>query len=359
MNSYKIKKLFILVIFLLISLVLVTYTKTYEKNSYYETQVIAAENMKLYSKAIKRYKEEKGLEIYDYDFHKTGLLGSSYNDFTTTLGNLEAKRTVTNPDTAALAVKIFKDAGIKNKDKVSIALTGSFTGLNIACIAASEAMDLDFTIISSAGASTYGSNQKELTFPEIIDNLYNDGYIHKNSSLVTLGGYDDIGEDISNGVKNMIIKKYKSRGLNLYINNNFSQNVSKKIEVLNGSATPSAFITVGGNVTFGDIDNPEAILKEGILTKPRNLEPFNKNKGLINYSLNQNITTISFINIKKLMSDYGMPFDPWNWENTGESIIYYSYNYNHYLIIIQLLISLIYLIYSFIFRGNNEKIYKN
>ncbi len=359
MKSYKIKNLFILVNFLLLSLLLVSYTKTYEKNSYYETQVFAADNMKLYSEAIKRYKEEKGLEIYKYDFHKTGLLGSPYNDFTTTLGNLEAKRTVTNPDTAALVVKIFQDAGIKNKDKVSIALTGSFTGLNIACIAASEAMDLDLTIISSAGASTYGSNQKELTFPEIIDNLYNDGYIHNNSSLVTLGGYSDTGEDISNNVKNLIIKKYKNRGLNLYINNNFSQNVSKKIEVINSNMNPSAFITVGGNVTFGDIDDPEAILKEGILNKSKDLEPFDKNKGLINYSLNNNITTISFINVKKLMSDYGMPFDPWTWENTGESIIYYSYHYNNYLIITLLLISLIYLIYSFKFRGNNEKLYKN
>ncbi|OLR65208.1 poly-gamma-glutamate system protein [Peptoniphilus porci] len=359
MYTYKIKKLVYIIIFLIISMLIINSTKTCEKNDYYDTQILAANNMKKYSKAVKGYKIKNGLEIYDYDFYKTGLLGSPYNEFTTTLGNLEAKRTVTNPDIAALVVKIFNDANLKSGDKVSIALTGSFTGLNLACIAASEAMNLDITIISSMGASTYGSNQPQLTFPDIIDNLFNDGYIKENSSLVTLGGYDDVAYDIPDTIKNKVIENYKDRKLNIYINDNFNENVLKKIEVLNSNGNPSAFITIGGNFSFGDNDGSEIVLKEGILKKPKNLDPFSKNKGLINYYLNKNITTISFINIKKLMSDYGMPYDPWTWESTGKSSIYYKYSYNSFAIISVIILSTVYLIYFFKLRSCNEKIHKN
>ena len=338
---------------------IINLTKTYEKNDDYETQILATNNMKKFSQAVKDYKLSVGLPIYDYDFQKTGLLGSPYNEFTTTLGNLEAKRTVTNPDTAALVVKIFKEANIRENDNVSIALTGSFTGLNIACLAAAEAMNLDVTIISSMGSSTYGSNQSELTFPDIIDNLYKDGYIRKNSALVTLGGFNDVGDDIPNKIKNNVIQNYIDRGLNIYINDDFSKNVSQKIKVLNSKNTPTAFITIGGNLTFGDEDNSNYVLKEGILRKPGNIENFNEKKGLINYFLNKNITTISFINIKKLMSDYGMPFDPWVWDKTGKSSIYYKYSYNPYLIVTTLLVSFIYLIFFFKIRVQNGKVHKN
>ena len=63
----------------------------------------AAEKME---EALSVIRTERADLISDFDLNVTGLIGPEYADLFTSLGDLEAKRTTTNPDMAALLVHL-------------------------------------------------------------------------------------------------------------------------------------------------------------------------------------------------------------------------------------------------------------
>ena len=90
------------------------------ENKYYSEMVIAAQKDKLLQEEIFKEKLRRGIEIdKSLDKNETGLIGLEWSGITTTLGDIEAKRTSTNPDFAALLVKLFKEAGLKKGDIVA------------------------------------------------------------------------------------------------------------------------------------------------------------------------------------------------------------------------------------------------
>ncbi|MBQ3574049.1 MAG: poly-gamma-glutamate system protein, partial [Clostridia bacterium] len=156
----------------------------------------AEEIMIACSARIRSEKEDKGIVIAAEDRFQTGLIGESYSVITTTLGPIEAKRTAADSSMAALMVRMLGEAGIRAGDKVAAGFSGSFPGLNIAVLAACEAMDVEITYICSAGASTFGANQPEMTFPDMVCLLYEEGLIKTPPAAYSMGGDMDIGADM-------------------------------------------------------------------------------------------------------------------------------------------------------------------
>ena len=69
----------------------------------------AAGRMRKAIDVIAGYHETAGIEIDEtIDPNRTGLIGPEYTDLFTSLGQLEAKRTTTNPDLAALMVHLLR-----------------------------------------------------------------------------------------------------------------------------------------------------------------------------------------------------------------------------------------------------------
>ena len=353
-KNLRILKLLPLGLLLLLSLLLTYLTSSLEKNSYYEDQLLARNLMKDYMQAVKGYKAEKNIPIYDYDYFNTGLLGDDYNDFTTSLGNLEAKRTSANPDMAALVVKMFHQINLEPKNHVAVGLSGSFPGLNLAVIAAGEAMDLDYTIISSYGASTFGANQEGLSFPVILDRLHKDGYTKFNSDIVSLGGDDDtLSEKPADFIKK-ITDQYEELGLNIYVESDFNKNVEDKIRFYEKKDV-DAYIAVGGNITFLGIHEKDLAKKQGILNHSRlRTEKYSYDYGIIDYFLLKDIPTIHLLNIKKIVADYGLPFDPISLPQEGQSNVYFKKVYKKYPAFISLGISALYLLYIAKDRYRND-----
>ena len=75
----------------------------------------AARLMQEAEREIYRCQQKVGLapEKNPFDPMKTGLIGLESSPLTTTLGQLEAKRTTTNPALAALLVRLLRQAGVK------------------------------------------------------------------------------------------------------------------------------------------------------------------------------------------------------------------------------------------------------
>lgn len=339
-------KLLPAIIILIIGLAFTLSNKTIEKNPYYDLQIEAANKMKELSEVVKNYKIELEIPIYDYDYFQTGLLGDEYNEYTTSLGHLESKRTSTNPDMAALLVEMFKEVGLKPNDHVAVGLSGSFPALNLAVLSASETMDLNLTIISSFGSSTYGSNQRELTFPKILAKLHEDGQTIYNSAMVTLGGDDDVASEKPREIVGPIVKEYEDLGLNVMIEPDFQENINKKVDLYYDLGNVDCYVAVGGNLTFLGIGEFDIANRQGILSTSRIRSiNFGEKDGLITYFLSKNVPTIHLLNVRKIVTDYGLPFDPQSLGEIGTSNVYYKIGYPQVLPIMTLLVSIIYIIY--------------
>ncbi|MCK5651870.1 MAG: poly-gamma-glutamate system protein, partial [Gemmatimonadetes bacterium] len=86
------------------------------------------------------------------DPNRTGLIGPEYTELFTTLGQLEAKRTTTNPDVSALLVHLLRRAGVTSGDTIAVGASASFPALMIATVTAAEAMGAHPVAILSLGA---------------------------------------------------------------------------------------------------------------------------------------------------------------------------------------------------------------
>ena len=125
----------------------------------YAVKLQAAQTLQGWMDDVKRYKLEAGLAITPYDTHQTGMIGDEYTPITTSLGSEEAKRTTANADMAALLVQMLTEAGVETGDTIGAGFSGSFPTMNLALLAACEAMQVKVIYIASLGASTFGANQ--------------------------------------------------------------------------------------------------------------------------------------------------------------------------------------------------------
>ena len=157
------------------------------KSPYYNEMNEAYEKMKSMSMEIKNERIRRGIPIdKNLDVNETGLIGEEWSGITTTLGNLESKRTSTNPDFAALLVKLFKEKGLKKGDIIAANLSSSFPALNLSLIAAADTLGLEAVMVNSVGSSTYGGNIEEFTYIDMENYLFSKGIIRNRSRGLNL-----------------------------------------------------------------------------------------------------------------------------------------------------------------------------
>lgn len=289
-----------------------------------EQKTEAAELMQSCMERVRVYKEEAGLAISEEDVHGTGLIGAPYTLVTTTLGSLEAKRTTADPNMAALAVQLLEEAGVEPGGRVGAAFSGSFPGLNLAVLAACQAMDVELIYICSAGASTYGANQPELTFPEMAHRLVEDGLLDQAAAALSMGGDYDCGEEMDPELRDDILARLRSLGQEVIWEADFQKNLARRRTVYEADGPLDCFIGVGGSVTT--LGLMEDQLDCGV-TKPYTVRTITSNSGLMEYYNHSGIPVIHLLNIKKLMADYGLPFDPPRLPEIGSGSLYQTARY--------------------------------
>lgn len=275
---------------------------------------------------VRSYKWELGIPIEELDYHGTGMIGESYTGITTTLGAVEAKRTAAWPEMGALCVRMLYEAGIRPGDTVGAGFSGSFPGMNLAVAAACEAMDVRLICISSVGASTYGANNEQLTFPEMLHRLKEDGVLQTDSTAVTLGGDGDILAEAEPSLVAEITKRIEATGLTLLYEPDFSENLRRREEIYQESGPIHCFIAVGGNLSSMGRGEEGIGLGQGILMPSQSIR-LTENSGLVQRYLSNGTTVINLLNLKKIMSDYSLPYDPEQWPETGISAVYYETQY--------------------------------
>ena len=131
--------------------------------------LMAARSMQAASRVLWMERETRGLTpSTQADPNRTGMIGQEYTPITTTIGELAAKRTATNPDFAAALVRQIASLRLARGTPVVIVVSGSFVGGDVAAITATETLGLRPIVIASLSASMWGANEPEFNLIDML-----------------------------------------------------------------------------------------------------------------------------------------------------------------------------------------------
>jgi len=355
MNSWIKGKLSLIYLFwaliiLLVGLLLIEQTKFTAKISYYDEQIQAAQLMKSSLGAIKEERLKRAIPLdVGLDPNQTGIIGKEYTQLTTTLGNLEAKRTSTNPAFAALLVKYFKEANLKKGDVIAIGASGSFPALILAALSAARVLELEPLLIYSVGSSEYGANIPEFTFTQMLDSLNEKNIIPYKLLAISMGGDLDQAEGMFYPDSQDTIKKIVQDSGTLVIDaDSIEENILQRMQLYKKSAKEQpikAFVNIGGATpnygnTPASITYPNGLVING----PK--IPNHPERGLIFEYQNLGIPIIHLLNIRDLAVKNRLPIDPTPLPEIGEGGVYRRIAYNKYIIILVIAIEFSYLFWA-------------
>ena len=351
MNSWirgklSIIHLFWAVVIILTGLLLIEQTKFTAKIYYYSEQIQAAQLMKNSLETIKKERLQRAIPLdVGLDPNQTGIIGKEYTKLTTTLGNLEAKRTSTNPAFAALLVKYFKEANLKKGDVIAVGASGSFPALILAALSAARVLELEPLIIYSVGSSEYGANIPEFTFVQMLDSLEKNILPYKLLAI-SMGGYLDRAEGMFYPDSQDTIKKIvQDSGTLVIYTDSVEENIQQRMQLYKRSAKGQpikAFVNIGGATPNYGNTNASITYPNGLVINGPKI-PDHPERGLIFEYQNLGIPIIHLLNVRSLAVKNGLPIDPTPLPEIGEGGVYWRITYNKYIIILVIGVEFLYL----------------
>jgi len=253
------------------------------------------------------------------DPNATGLIGLESSAITTSLGSLEAKRTTTNPDFAALVVSLLHEAGVRRGDAVAVGASSSFPALIIAALSAVEAVGAEPLVISSLGSSEWGANIPEFTWLEMEGCLRDGGLIGFPPIARTVGGDEDVGRDMDPFGRSLLASHIRAGGAFFLEAPDLERNVALRMETYRKSAGArpiKAFINIGGS--WANIGTNAEVLKLRPGLARRVFIPPPAERGVLQAMAARRVPVIHLLNIKGLCDRYGLPWDPRPLPGPGE-----------------------------------------
>jgi poly-gamma-glutamate system protein len=126
----------------------------------------------------------------------TGLVGIEWSSYTTTSGDLSAKRLSASELWVSVFIDWYRRAGLEAGDRVGIVASGSFPALAWSARLAAESLDLVPVTVISLTSSTYGANIPEFDFWDMESHAHSQGLIRHGVTAVSLGGDGDRGDNL-------------------------------------------------------------------------------------------------------------------------------------------------------------------
>lgn len=245
------------------------------------------------------------------DPNRTGLIGPEYTPLFTTLGDLEAKRTSTNPDVAGLLVHLLARAGVRAGDTIAVAASGSFPAFAIASVVAAEAVGAYPVTILSLGASSYGATRPELHLLDMHEHLIRAGVLRTGPAAVSLGGKDDAGGDFEPVFRDSLLRDLLARGVYLVRRPDLRANVAERMAIYlgdSGDRRIAAFVNVGGSdASLGS--SPVILDVEPGLNGELSLPP-EAQRGVLFEMAGRGVPVVHLLHVRGLARRYGLPWDP-------------------------------------------------
>jgi poly-gamma-glutamate system protein len=280
-------------------------------NPNYGKMLSAARTFQAASRVIYAAKLAKGLlPPAGSDPNHTGMIGLVYTPITTTIGDLGSKRTTTNPDFTAALVAQLAALNLKPGAPVLIILSGSFLGGDVGSIIAAETLGLKPVTIASFGASQYGANNPEFNLVDMLALLHDQGVLHSLPIASVLGGEGAIADGIDPADVAMLRASAMRAGIPLVENASFPaliDDLMGRITVAAGGR-PAAVLNVGGaQIGLGTCREAAAFppgLTQAIVPCTAG------DAGLVMKLAAGDLPVLHVLNIRELVIEWGLPFDP-------------------------------------------------
>ena len=349
--------LFFLFVLCCCLLLLVLTTKTTQKTTFYDSQIQASILMKECEDFLEAYIINNNIPIEPEDLNSTGLIGPAYTPLMTTMGDIAAKRTSLNPNFAAVLVKYFNHAGLKQGDVVAIGSSGSFPALAIATICACNAMGLDARVIASIGASTYGATRVELSLPRMISLLKDAGLIDFNLLAVSPGSEGDHGVGTMEGLlfddtRETVMEIAYQTGVPVIDEPSLAESISRRMEMYGEDV--KLFVNVGGAGPNIGSSMEHLNVKPGLSMKLDSI-PDSPTMGVLYEFAAKGIPVVNMLNIKTIVSEEGLPVDPVPLPIPGDGGVYHDTAYNKVIIAVSLVLIFAYAVAGMVFLGRRHK----
>jgi len=321
-----------LIILLFIAIILFIWSfksRVFVKEKYFEEKLAAAKLMKESEEIIRKYRLSQNIFIDEQnDPNKTALIGEKETEITTDRGSLLAKLTTLNPNFAAVIVDYFKKAKLKKGDLVAVSCTGSMPALNIAVMSAAKVLDLDLVIISSVGASMFGTTDPNFTWLDVETLLYNNGIFPYKSIAASLGGGRDLGRGLSKVGRDLIVKAIKRNNVQLVRENSLEKNIEEKMSLFSNYSNNKIklYVNIGGGLSsLGDAINGKLLspgLHRYISTKNIPI------KGTMFLFAEKGIPIIHLLDVRKLAERYNLPIAPVPLPEPGTGSVFVEEHYS-------------------------------
>ena len=289
-----------------------------------DEMLAASRRMKEAVKAVRECRESRDIRIEPAkDINLTGLIGLETSPITTSLGNLEAKRTTINPNFAGLITLLLHQAGVRRGDTVAIGASSSFPALIIASLCAVQAMELRGLLICSLGASQWGANHPDFNWLDILACLNRSDLLSARPVALSLGGDGDVGKDMSPEGRDLLLRLGRDTGLAFLSEPDLEKNVRERLRIFEtaaGDAGIEAFINIGGS--YANMGTDSKILKVGTGLATFSKIPPPERRGVIFEMAARRIPVIHLLYVKGLCDRYGLPWDPSPLPEPGHGAVY-------------------------------------
>ena len=324
-GSEKDEKSILILFFLsLLFFMLAKFIPSFASAPVIEEMIKASRIMADAESTLKECQKEKGIVIdKNSDPNQTGLIGLEFSSITTSIGNLEAKRTTANSNFAGLLVLLLREAGVKEGDTVAVGASSSFPALIVAALSAAKAMDLRPLLISSLGASQWGANNPDFHWLQIEECLFKAELLNAELVALSLGGERDVAQDMSAEGRALLSKEIEKSGILFLHQPDLRQNVEARMRLYQekaGERRIKAFINIGGSWSNMGVDSEILKLKPG-LAKIKHF-PALERRGVIYEMAEHKIPVIHLLYIRGLAGRYGLPWDPVPLPPPGQGKIY-------------------------------------
>jgi poly-gamma-glutamate system protein len=264
--------------------------------------------------SIRRLRAARGVPVDPaVDPNGTGVIGAEFTPLTTSLGEVEAKRTSANPAFAAVMVDYFERAGLAPGDVVAVGASGSFPALILATLCAARVLDLRPIVIYSIGASMYGANLPGLTFVDMLAQVRSDGLLPDRIAAVSPGGDGDAGRGVLfDETGDTLLAETRRSGLPVVRGASLADRIADRLRVYDEARSGRpvrCFVNVGGSsASFGETEASLSLPNGLVLRVP--VLPASPVRGLVFEFAARGVPVVHLLNVRGLARENNVPFDP-------------------------------------------------
>lgn len=283
--------------------------------------------------ALRKERERRRIPIDPIaDPAGTGLIGLAMSEVTSNTGNLLAKQTTLNPNWAAVAVKLLREAGIQEGDTVAVGVSGSFPGMNVALYAAIATLRLEPIVISSVSGSQWGANHPKFLWLDMERALYDRKIIPFRSVAGSFGGAEDRATGLSEQGLTLLRRGVARSRIPLIEPENYAESVVERMAIYRDRAAGRpirAYINIGGGTSSVGTRRSKFAFQPGVnRRKPPKAALIDS---VMARFVDEGIPVIHFLQINRMARRYGLPVSPQVRPPVGTGQVFLQRRYNPWL----------------------------